>query len=78
VDPLLALDHGGRTRMRASVNPSAYAATRAARAPVAARLRALRRMGEASYPLGLTVAPIIAAPAGRRPTAASWTTPARR
>ena len=61
VEPLLALDHGGRTRMRASVNPRAFARFEGGTAPVAARLRALRRMAEAGYPVGLTIAPIIAA-----------------
>jgi spore photoproduct lyase len=62
VEPLLALDHGGRTRMRASVNPPAYARFEGGTSPVAARLAALARMGRAGYRLGLTVAPIIAAP----------------
>jgi spore photoproduct lyase len=61
VEPLLGLDHGGRTRMRASVNPRAYARFEGGTDPVAARLRALRRMADAGYRVGLTVAPIIAA-----------------
>ncbi len=61
VEPLLALDHGGRVRMRASVNPPAYARFEGGTSRVADRLRALRRMGEAGYKLGLTIAPIIAA-----------------
>ena len=61
VDPLVALDHGGRTRMRASINPRGFARFEGGTAPVRARLDALRRMGEASYPIGLTIAPIIAA-----------------
>jgi spore photoproduct lyase len=59
---LLDLDHRGRTRMRASVNPAAYARFEGGTAPVAARLAALRRMAERGYPVGLTIAPIIAAP----------------
>ncbi|SFP75662.1 SPL family radical SAM protein [Sphingomonas rubra] len=62
VEPLLALPHGGRVRMRASVNPAAYARFEGGTAPVADRLRALRRMADAGYLVGLTVAPIIAAP----------------
>ncbi len=62
VDPLLALPHGGRTRMRASLNPAAFARHEGGTSRVAARLQALRRMAEAGYPIGLTVAPIIAAP----------------
>jgi spore photoproduct lyase len=61
VDPLLALDHGGRTRMRASINPAAYARFEGGTSPVAARLAALRKMADAGYKIGLTVAPIIAA-----------------
>jgi spore photoproduct lyase len=62
IGPLLAIDHGGRTRMRASLNPPAYARHEGGTSPVAARLQALRRMAQAGYPVGLTIAPIIAAP----------------
>ena len=62
VEPLLGLDHGGRVRMRASVNPPAYARFEGGTDKVADRLRALRRMADAGYLVGLTVAPIIAAP----------------
>jgi spore photoproduct lyase len=61
VGPLLALDHGGRTRMRASINPAAFARFEGGTDPVAARLAALRRMADAGYRIGLTIAPIIAA-----------------
>ncbi|HEX8445153.1 MAG TPA: radical SAM protein [Sphingomonas sp.] len=61
VAPLVTLDHGGRTRMRASINPAQHRGHEAGTAPVAARLSALRRMAEAGYPIGLTIAPIIAA-----------------
>ena len=61
VDALLQLDHGGRTRMRASVNPKAYARFEGGTAPVSRRLDALRRMARAGHPVGLTIAPIIAA-----------------
>lgn len=61
VEPLLGLDHGGRTRMRASINPAGYARFEGGTSPVAARLAALARMGWAGYPLGLTIAPIIVA-----------------
>ena len=61
VEPLLGLEHNGRTRMRASINPAAYHRFEAGTDPVAARLAGLRRMAEAGYPVGLTVAPIIAA-----------------
>ncbi|WP_375421543.1 spore photoproduct lyase family protein [uncultured Sphingomonas sp.] len=62
VEPLLGLDHAGRTRMRASVNPAPFARFEGGTSPVAARLAALARMAAAGYPVGLTVAPIIAAP----------------
>lgn len=61
VEPLLALDHRGRTRMRASINPAAYARFEGGTSPVAARLLALRRMADAGYKIGLTIAPIIGA-----------------
>jgi spore photoproduct lyase len=61
VTPLLGLDHGGRTRMRASINPAAFARFEGGTSPVAARLAALRRMADAGYKVGLTIAPIIAA-----------------
>ena len=62
VGPLLDLPHGGRTRMRASINPAAFARHEGGTSPVAARLKALARMARAGYPIGLTIAPIIAAP----------------
>ena len=61
VAPLLTLDHRGRTRMRASINPPGYARYEGGTARVADRLAALRRMADAGYPVGLTIAPIIAA-----------------
>ena len=61
VEPLLALDHGGRTRMRVSLNPACFARLEGGTAPVAGRLRAMRRMADAGYRIGLTIAPIIAA-----------------
>ncbi|MEH3108258.1 MAG: radical SAM protein [Sphingomonas fennica] len=61
VGPLLAIDHRRATRMRASINPAAFARFEGGTAPVAARLAALARMAAAGYPVGLTIAPIIAA-----------------
>ncbi len=61
VEGLLDLKHNGRTRMRASVNPAAFARFEGGTAPVRNRLAALRRMADAGYPIGLTIAPIIAA-----------------
>ncbi|WCT72635.1 radical SAM protein [Sphingomonas naphthae] len=63
VGSLLNQDHRGRTRMRASINPKAFARFEGGTDPVADRLDALRRMAMAGYPVGLTIAPIIAAPA---------------
>jgi spore photoproduct lyase len=70
VTPLLALDHQGRTRMRASLNPRAYARFEGGTSPVTDRLRALRQMAQAGYPMGLTIAPIIAADGWREAYAA--------
>jgi spore photoproduct lyase len=61
VAPLLGIDHRGRTRMRASINPDQFAHFEGGTSPVAARLAALARMAAAGYPIGLTIAPIIAA-----------------
>ncbi|MFK3891332.1 SPL family radical SAM protein [Sphingomonas sp. NPDC079357] len=61
VGPLLGLDHRRRTRMRASINPTTFARFEGGTAPVAARLKALSDMARAGYPIGLTIAPIIAA-----------------
>jgi spore photoproduct lyase len=61
VTPLLGIDHHRRTRMRASLNPRAFARFEGGTAPVAERLAALRRMALVGYPVGLTIAPIIAA-----------------
>ena len=60
VGPLLGGAHQGRTRMRASLNPPLFARFEGGTAPVARRLAALRRMALAGYPVGLTIAPIIA------------------
>ncbi len=60
VEPLVGLAHGGRTRMRASVNAPAMAKLEGGTDPVALRLVGLGRMARAGYPVGLTVAPIFA------------------
>ena len=62
VEPLLALKHGGRTRIRFSLNPPLFARFEGGTSPVAARIGAMRRAAEAGYKIGLTIAPIIAAP----------------
>ena len=63
VDQLLTLSHGRRTRMRVSVNSDEVARRfEGGTATVPARLAAMRKVAEAGYPVGLTVAPIM--PAG--------------
>ena len=60
VDPLLDLPHGGRTRIRASVNAHGVAGRfEGGTDPVAVRLAALGRLARAGYPVGLTIAPIM-------------------
>jgi spore photoproduct lyase len=61
VEPFLGLAHAGRTRMRVSLNPTTFARYEGGTSPVASRLHAMRRMAEAGYRIGLTVAPIIVA-----------------
>lgn len=61
VEPLLHLAHRGRTRMRASIDPARFNRFEGGTSSVASRLAALARMREAGYPIGLTIAPIIAA-----------------
>ncbi|WP_255515046.1 spore photoproduct lyase family protein [Quadrisphaera sp. INWT6] len=65
VEPLLALPHGRRTRVRFSVNsagPSGGERFEGGTARVRERLGALRRLALAGYPVGLTIAPVIPAP----------------
>ncbi|MGQ7296912.1 SPL family radical SAM protein [Quadrisphaera sp. KR29] len=65
VAPLLDLPHGGRTRVRFSVNsagPSGGERFEGGTARVRERLGALRRLALAGYPVGLTIAPVIPAP----------------
>jgi spore photoproduct lyase len=60
VDDLLLLEHGGRTRVRASVNSDEVAGRfEGGTAPVPARLGALRRLALAGYRVGLTIAPVM-------------------
>ncbi len=62
VDPLLALPHHGRTRVRVSVNAAGAERHEGGAPRVAARLAALRKLADAGYPVGLTVAPILRLP----------------
>ena len=63
VAPLIDLPHGGRTRARFSVN--AVSGFEGGTAPVPRRLAAMRAMADAGYPVGLTIAPIMAVPGWR-------------
>jgi spore photoproduct lyase len=60
VGPLLGLPHGGRTRVRTSVNAAAVADRfEGGTAGVPRRLAALRALALDGYPVGLTIAPIM-------------------
>ncbi len=60
VEPLLALQHSGRTRIRMSVNAGSVGDRfEGGTASMQQRLTALRRLAGAGYPVGLTVAPIM-------------------
>lgn len=65
VEPLLGLEHNGRTRIRFSVNAAHAARFEGGTALVPARFEAMRQAALAGYPVGLTVAPIIAVPGWR-------------
>ena len=60
VGPLLDLPHGGRTRIRASVNAAGVAGRfEGGTDPVPVRLAGLGALARAGYPVGLTIAPIM-------------------
>lgn len=60
VEPLLALDHRGKTIFRMSVNPQEVIHhVELGTANLLARIRALNDMAEAGYPIGLLIAPVI-------------------
>lgn len=61
VAPLVGIRHERKTRMRVSLNPPLFARFEGGTAPVGARLAGMRRMVDAGYLIGLTIAPIIAA-----------------
>ncbi|RKN51364.1 radical SAM protein [Micromonospora endolithica] len=67
VDTFVGLPHAGRTRVRFSVNAAPVSERmEGGTATVPDRLAALRRLALDGYPVGLTVAPIIAVPDWRR------------
>ena len=59
VAPLLGLAHGGRTRIRFSVNAAAAERHEGGAPRMPARLAALRAVAASGYKVGLTVAPIL-------------------
>lgn len=60
VDPLLKLDHRGKTIIRMSVNPEKIIRSiEFGTSPLNARIRALNKMCEAGYKTGLLIAPVI-------------------
>ncbi|MGC5321443.1 spore photoproduct lyase family protein [Micromonospora arida] len=63
VDTFVGLPHAGRTRVRFSVNCAPVSERfEGGTARVSDRLAALRRLALDGYPVGLTIAPIIALP----------------
>ena len=63
VAPLLGLPHGGRTRVRMSVNSAAVSGRfEGGTAAVRDRLTALRALAHDGYPVGVTIAPIMPLP----------------
>ena len=71
VEPLVGLTHGGRTRVRLSVNSAAVARRfEGGTASVAARLAALRAVAADGYPVGVTIAPVMPLPGWREEYAA--------
>ena len=63
VEPLLGLQHGGRTRIRFSLNAVPAERLEGGAPRMAARLAALRKVALAGYKVGLTIAPILRLPA---------------
>ncbi|SDB45543.1 SPL family radical SAM protein [Belnapia rosea] len=62
VEPLLALPHNRRTRIRFSLNAAGAERFEGGAPRMPARLVALRRVAEAGYRIGLTIAPILPIP----------------
>lgn len=58
VAPLIGLRHGGRVRVRFSVNAPALIRYEGGTSPLGARLAALGRLARDGYRVGLTIAPI--------------------
>jgi len=63
VQPLLHLDHRGKTIFRMSVNPEEIIKrVEIGTSPLQNRIRALNDMAEAGYPVGMLIAPVILLP----------------
>lgn len=63
VNPLLDLDHRGKTIFRMSVNPQQIIERiELGTSPLQARIRALNDMAQAGYPVGMLIAPVILLP----------------
>ncbi len=63
VNPLLGLNHVGKTIFRMSVNPQEIVRRiELGTSPLHARIHALNDMAEAGYPVGLLIAPVILLP----------------
>jgi spore photoproduct lyase len=63
VEPLLPLDHRGKTIFRMSVNPEEIIRrVEFGTSPLDKRIDALNQMAEAGYPVGLLIAPVILLP----------------
>ncbi len=63
VEPLLDLDHRGKTIFRMSVNPKKIVQRiELGTSPLETRIRALNDVAEAGYPVGLLIAPVILVP----------------
>ncbi|MFD1721890.1 spore photoproduct lyase family protein [Amnibacterium endophyticum] len=59
VEPLLALPHGRRTRVRFSVNAAGVERFEGGTARMPQRIAALGALARAGYPVGLTIAPVM-------------------
>lgn len=67
VDPLLNLNHRGKTIFRMSMNPDEIIKTvELGTSRLDARIRALNSMAEAGYPVGMLIAPVILLPDWKR------------
>lgn len=67
IEPLLPLEHGGKTIFRMSVNPTeVIRRIELGTSPLRERVEAVNAMCEAGYPVGLLLAPVIFVPDWKR------------